>query len=249
MTTALQVHGVDISHHQGGIRIAWATLKKAGVKWMYHKATEGSSVKDSAYARRRKEAADNGMPFGAYHFARPSGGDARSEARFAVDVADPKPTDLRLCLDLETKEFVSGQALLNWADAFCDEVEKLTNAIPVVYTPYHLSKELEDKALFWVPRYNDDNERPFRDWDIWQFSNGVLGVPDSVPGLGHVDLNYSPKVTVAALDIKSEIKPPPSRGRNVDAALKLLAEAKGGGERARLIERARQILKKINPNR
>ena len=247
MTTPLKVHGVDISHHQSGIRIGWASLKKAGVQWMYHKATEGATLRDSAYARRRKEAADNGMPFGAYHFARPSGGDARVEARFAVDVANPKQTDLRLCLDLETQEFIKGEALKDWADAFCDEVEKLTGAVPLVYCPWIMSKELEDKALFWVPRYNNDNERPFRDWDIWQFSNGVFGVPNQVVGLGHVDLNYSPKVTVAALDIKSEVVVPPSRGRRVDDAIKLLDAASGKGERGELLARARRILRRIKP--
>lgn len=249
MTTPLPVHGVDISHHQQGIRIDWAKLKGAGVKWMYHKATEGISLKDAAYAQRRKEAAAAGMPFGAYHFARPSGGDARAEARFFVDVADPRSGDLRLCLDLETREFVSGQALVDWADAFCDEVQRLVWAVPVVYTPYTLSQELEDRAIFWVPRYNNDNKRPFRDWDIWQFSDGQFGVPNSVPGLGHVDLNYSPKVTLAELKLTSTDQLPPSRGRRVDNAIQLLDEAEklteDGTQRDRLLNRAGRILKSI----
>lgn len=247
MTTPLPVHGVDISHHQSGIRIDWAALKRAGVKWMYHKATEGISLKDSAYLKRREQAEAAGMPFGAYHFARPSGGDARAEARFFIDVADPSVGDLRPCLDLETMEFVSGQALVDWADAFCDEVQRLTKAVPVVYTPYILSDALEDRAIFWVPRYNNSNIRPVRDWDIFQFSNGQLGVPNSVPGLGHVDLNYSPKVTLAELTFPSTSQPPPSRGRRVEKALDLLEGAKGEGERARLLERAKKILKKIKP--
>jgi lysozyme len=187
----MRVDGVDISHHQRNIQIDWAKLKGAGVKWMYHKATEGTTVQDVMYHKRRAEAKAARMPFGAYHFARPEKGDARLEARAFIGFAQPKLGDLRPCLDLETTEHLSGAALVQWADDFCDEVFKRTGFMPVVYTPYELSDELEKKALFWVPRYNDSNTPPVRRWDIWQFSNGQLGVPDSVPGLGHVDLNHS----------------------------------------------------------
>lgn len=251
MTTPLPVHGVDISHHQKNIVIDWDKLKKAGVKWMYHKASEGATLRDSNYQRRRLQARDAGMPFGAYHFARPSGPDARAEARFFIDVARPVVGDLRPCLDLETREFVSGQALVDWADAFCDEVQRLVKVVPVVYTPYTLSQSLEDRAIFWVPRYNNQNERPFRDWDIWQFSNGQLGVPNSVPGLGHVDLNYSPKVSLASLQFPSEVMPPPSRGRRVEESIELLEDAKRrpGSERDTLLKKATKILKSIKPTR
>ena len=242
MTKALPVHGVDISHHQANIDIDWAALQRAGVLWMYHKATEGATLRDSAYAKRRREAANAGLPFGAYHFARPSGNDARAEARFFIDVAKPMAGNLRPCLDLETREFVSGQALVDWADEFCDEVERLTKNVPMVYTPYTLSQELEDKALFWVPRYNNSNERPFRDWDIWQFSNGELGRPNQVAGIGHVDLNYSPRVGVIALQMNSPVPPPPSRGRRIDASIKLLENDKRS-----LAQRALRILKSIKP--
>lgn len=202
MTQPLRVDGVDISHHQQQ-NIGWDALKRAGVQWMYHKATEGTSFRDPNYDVRRREAKRADMPFGAYHFARPSGGDARAEARFFINVAKPVEGDLRPCLDLETKEHLQGAALVRWADEFCDEVEKLTGFVPVVYTPYVLSAELEKKAIFWVPRYNDDNRPPARQWDIWQFSDGQFGVPDSVPGLGHVDLNHS-KVSVDRLVMRKK---------------------------------------------
>ena len=202
MTKPLRVDGVDISHHQQQ-SIGWDALKRAGVQWMYHKCTEGVGFRDTNYNRRRLEAKKAGMPFGGYHFARPNAGDARKEARFFVTALNPEEGDLIPCLDLETKEHLDGMALVKWADEFCDEVEKLTGFVPLIYTPYMLSSALEAKALVWVPRYNDDNRPPVRPWDIWQFSNGQLGVPDSVPGLGHVDLNHS-KVPVSRLIMKKE---------------------------------------------
>jgi len=251
MTVAMRVDGVDISRHQRHVRIDWTKLKRAGCDWMYHKSSEGGSFKDEAYGTRRKQAADNGMPFGPYHFARPSGGDARAEARFFIDVANFKRGDLRPCLDLETTEIIRGKALLEWADNFCDEVKDLTGAVPLVYTPYMLSKELEDKALFWVPRYNNDNRRPVRDWDIWQFSNGVLGVPNQVAGIGHVDLNYSSKVGVNALRFPSKVSVPKSRGRRIEEAIDLLVKAeKGAAEGTRrddILDKAIAELMAIKP--
>lgn len=247
MTKPMRIDGVDISHHQAGT-IDWAALKRAGVKWMYHKATEGNGFKDSNYLKRRAEAKKAGMPFGAYHFARPELGDARREAAFFVATAKPVPGDLRPALDLETKERLTSAQIVKWADEFCDEVEDLTGVTPVVYTPYVLSSALEKKALFWVPRYNNSNTPPVRQYDIWQFSNGVFGVPNSVPGLGHVDLNTS-KVQLSELVIPKPLTG--SKGVNVDEAIKRLKaaekRAKDGTERDNLIKRALRVLGRIKP--
>jgi lysozyme len=212
---------------------------------MYHKATEGLTVRDDNYKERRAEAKAFDFPFGAYHFARPSGGDAVKEAQFFILAANPQPGDLRPALDLETREFIQGAALVRWADDFCKEVQRLTGVLPVVYTPYTLSQWLEDSTIFWVPRYNNENTRPVRDWDIFQFSNGKLGVPNSVAGIGHVDLNYSPKVSLAELRLVDPDPVPPSRGRKIDSALHNLSKAKGKGERGRLIQSAMEKLRRI----
>lgn len=251
MTTAMRVDGVDISHHQPGV-IGWAALKAAGVKWMYHKATEGAGFRDSNYNKRRAEAKKAGMPFGAYHFARPSVGDAKVEAKFFISVANPAVGDLRPCLDLETTEGLSEAAIDKWADEFCAEVERLTSVVPLVYTPFKLSDSLERKALFWVPRYNNSNTPPTRSWDIWQFSNGQFGVPNKVAGLGNVDLNHS-KVHLNDLLIPKAAEPVLTRGVNVDAALTSLDKAdkraKDGTERDTLIKRAARILRRIKPTK
>jgi lysozyme len=75
MTAPMRVDGVDISHHQNG-KLDLARAKKAGVKFLYHKATEGETYKDPNYDKRRAEAKAAGIPFGGYHFARPGTTDA-----------------------------------------------------------------------------------------------------------------------------------------------------------------------------
>lgn len=186
-TEPLDVDGVDISHHQSG-QLDLAGAKQRGLKWLYHKATEGDTLRDSNYPRRRAESAQAGLPFGAYHFARADVGDARREARFFLDYATPEPGDLRPALDLETTEGLTLAEIRAWAAVFIRVVKRQTGVKPIVYTPFQLGA-VDDDCLLWRARYNNDNNPPLLPWDIWQFSNGVLGVPNRLAGIGNVDLN------------------------------------------------------------
>lgn len=192
--TPLRVDGVDISHHNPDPNLERA--KQAGVKWMFHKATEGDGFKDPEYATRREQARKASFPFGAYHFARPDIGDADDEARFFLSVAKPVPGDLAPMLDLETTEGLSQAELRTWARNFSRVIQRRCGVLPLLYCPW----DLDLPNVRWVPRYNDRNEPPRIPWDVWQFSNGQLGVPDSVPGFGRVDLNHS-KVAVQKLRV------------------------------------------------
>lgn len=203
----LPVHGVDISRWQNG-KLDMAGAKKRGLLWLYHKATEGASFKDTNYTKRRAEAKKAGLPFGAYHFARPdSAKDAVQEAKFFLATAKPVPGDLRPMLDLESHELSSLAKLREWAAAFVAEVKRQTGVLPIVYTPYDLGSSVKG-CLIWRPRYNNQNSPPPMAWDIWQFSNGVYGVPNTLAGFGHVDLNTMRKgLTVAEMLIpKAEPK-------------------------------------------
>lgn len=188
MTTPLKVHGADLSHHNADPDLKKA--KKAGLQWLYHKTTEGATVIDKKYVERRRAAAAAGLPFGGYHFARPdaNGRDAKAEANFFIKMLSPKAGDMVPVLDFE----VSHQSAEAWCKTFMAEVQRLLKVKglrgkPMHYGPNDFGKDY--KYLRWVPRYNDANRPPLVPYDIWQFSNGQLGVPDSFPGLGHVDLN------------------------------------------------------------
>lgn len=189
MVTSMRVDGVDISHWQSGT-LNYASAKTAGVKFVYHKATEGTTYKDPNYTKRRAEVKAAGIPFGAYHFARANAAasDGAAEAKFFLSVAKPEPGDLAPALDLETMEGLSLTQIRAWAKEFIAYVEKNVGVKPVVYTPYDLGT-VDDGCIIWRPRYNNQNTPPALKWDIWQFSNGVYGVPKSVAGFGNVDLN------------------------------------------------------------
>lgn len=189
----MRVDGIDISHHQQQ-RINYAAAKKAGLKWLAHKATEGATYSDPNYTKRRAEARSAGIPFCAYHFARPDKGDAIVEARAFIRVAKPDPSiDVKPVLDLETNEAgMSLSALRDWARTFNAEVRRLTGVLPIVYTPYDLGPVLEG-CIVWRPRYNGGTAEPELPWDIWQFSDR-----HDFPGFGEVDVNFS-KVPLSRL--------------------------------------------------
>jgi GH25 family lysozyme M1 (1,4-beta-N-acetylmuramidase) len=185
------IDGVDISHHQAA-PLDWAKAKAAGVKFAYHKVSEGTSFHDVAYTKRRAECAKAGVPFGGYHFARPGSSNGAAQARFFLSVCTPKAGDMRPMLDLEDRGGLSDAALTVWVKAFVAEVKKETGKAPIIYTPFSLTSS--PGTFLWVPRYSNGNNlpripKPWDRWTIWQFSNGVYGRPNVVPGLGHVDIN------------------------------------------------------------
>lgn len=202
MTKPMRVDLVDQSHHNATPNLALA--KSKGVKGYWHKASEGATFRDPEYMERRRRALAAGMPFGAYHFASPdseSGADAVAEARFFMRAAGCVPGDLLPMLDVEaiSKRF-SRAELTNWVATFNREVKRLIGVVPILYTNYDLDPgfglESNGGSILWMARYNDKNTpppRPATPWkqiDIWQFSNGELGVPDHWPGFpGNTDLN------------------------------------------------------------
>jgi len=188
-----RIDGLDLSHHNARVTAsALADAKKAGVKFISHKATEGTGFTDSQYRARRRLAAAIGIPFGGYHFARPDVSSGREQAARFLAVATPSVGDFLPMLDLEDQGGLSRAKLTAWVGAFVSEVEKRTGAAPIIYTPFDLDDAFS--CRLWVARYNDAMlspriPQPWKSWDIWQFSNGQSGRPDTVPGIGRVDIN------------------------------------------------------------
>lgn len=203
--------GIDTSHHQGG-RIDIKAAQAAGLRWWYLKATEGSTVVDSIYRKRVRQARAAGVPVGAYHFARPDRGDAKEEARFFLKNSDIRLGDMLPMLDLESLEGMSLADLTRWTGNW---VATVTNTLarrglaarPIIYTPFDLGNGFG--CLLWVARYSDDFRPPRipRPWTraaIWQHSDGRFGPVKRVPGFGPVDVNaLHPDVPLSALRIRS----------------------------------------------
>lgn len=89
---------IDLYH--GNPVTSFTKIKAAGIVGIIHKATQGVSVFDHAYATRRKQAVACGLLWGAYHFLDFSSSAEAQAAHFA-SVAEVDDNTL-IALDWET---------------------------------------------------------------------------------------------------------------------------------------------------
>ena len=201
------LYGIDVSHHNGG-RFVWDSLRVMTdnrgrtvrsiseaydikpVSFVFIKATEGVSMKDSDFRKNWKESGKAGLRRGAYHFFRSSKDGNDQAAHFIATVGDLSARDLPPVLDIESIHLGCSRELLNeralqWLRA----VEKRYGRKPIVYSGAsfardNLSREITDNYEIWIAHYGTSSPA-FDGWTYWQFTDKavVYGVP------GHVDLS------------------------------------------------------------
>lgn len=196
MVTPVKPDGEDESQYQPHGNVT--AVSRGGTHLHWFKATEGLDIVDRMYADHRAEAAAAGDRSGAYHFARVHRGQAVEQATKFFQAAKLKHGDLFAWLDLETNDdSLSPAEMTTWAWEFCHTFIGLaakaglkTNMF--IYTHYDLGPAVAE-FLLAAPSYSDWNGQPrvatpWKHWDIWQFSDGKYGVPNSVNGV-HGDLD------------------------------------------------------------
>ena len=180
---ATYANGVDVSHYQGLIN--WTQVAAKSYRFTFAKATEGTTLVDATYPVNRAGAEGMGMRFGAYHFGRPSGtgpatinASAIAQADHFVDVAQPQAGELPPVLDLEATGGLSAKSLVQWAQAWLDEVKARTGVSGFVYASPNFWKErLGNTSAFALGGY--------RLWVAHWTKNGAPSVPaENWGGLG-----------------------------------------------------------------
>ena len=201
-STAATVHakGIDVSTWNGSIR--WAKVAGAGYRFAFGKATEGTAYNDQTYTANRNGSESAGLVFGAYHFARPAGGDlanatasAISQANHFLAVAAPQPGELPPVLDLEVTGKLPQSRLLVWTLAWLDQIYARTGVEPFLYTsPNFWKLNLGNSTVaaiggtpLWVAHWTTASQPlvPAQNWNgvgwtFWQWTNCV-----TVPGITH----------------------------------------------------------------
>jgi lysozyme len=190
---------IDLSHHQRVID--WATIRAAGIVAVIHKATEGTTLRDPAYAERRAAARAAGLLWGSYHYAGTS--PVADQVDNYLAHAAPRGDEL-VCLDYEAG--LSG-AVMDPGDLlrFVELLHARLGRWPVLYGGQLLAlaaaelaaAELPASVLarcpLWLARYGDtppDPPPPWRRWTFWQYTDGIDGPePHTVPGIGPCDRN------------------------------------------------------------
>ncbi len=190
-----RVYGVDISHHQK--HISWDILAlycnasgtvysgKAKsytyarpVDFVYMKATEGESHKDTKYLEYVQNARTHYIPKGAYHFFKENVG-AAAQMRNFFSVAVFDRGDMPPALDVELDPKVAknyGEKRLRDSILVCLKMmEEHFGVRPIIYTGDRArSSYMDDDCFagydFWLARYGKEpqNEK----YRMWQFSQG-----------------------------------------------------------------------------
>jgi lysozyme len=185
---------VDIYH--GDLVSSFPAAKQFGIRGVIHKATEGLTNTDHAYASRRAGAHDEGLLWGAYHFIRP--GDPVAQADHFVDTAEPDEHTL-VALDHEDAKVPLANAL-----KFMMTVEARIGRKVALYSGF-LIKAQADKPMppggrayladrrLWLAHYSTAPTWPSiwkAPW-LWQYTgDGVGPSPHTIPGLqDRLDVN------------------------------------------------------------
>ena len=187
---------VDLYH--GDAVTSFADAAKSGIRGIIHKATQGTTIADSAYAARRKSALAAGLLWGAYHFA--TDADVDAQVAHFLSVVQPDSATL-VALDFEP--YSNHTMRLAQARRFLLTVKQKLGRRAVLYSGNLIKEQLGSKvdAFFgshrlWLAQYGPvpKVQRSWKKPWLWQYSGDGIGPPPhKVPGIpganGHLDLN------------------------------------------------------------
>ncbi|GAB3527265.1 GH25 family lysozyme [Arthrobacter monumenti] len=189
------INGIDVSGWQPDVD--WQTQWNMGARFAYVKATEGDSFRSDTFNRQYAGAYNAGMIRGAYHFALPQVGNARSQARFFVNNGGGWSADghtLPPLLDIEHNPYeslgnmcynMSAGQMVDWVQSFSGQIQRMTGRKPMIYTTYAWWTECTNNstalnnhdlhvAAFPYPGYQDNFDiwmfGGWRDFTVWQYS-------------------------------------------------------------------------------
>ena len=186
LTHKRTVDGIDISHHN--IVRDWDKVK---VSFVYAKATEGKSHKDTKYMKFRRNAVMRGIPFGAYHFLST---DVPIKQQFQnfKNVVPKGSTTLIPMLDIEGELPISDDSLKAMIGSWIGDCHNYYGVYPILYlSPYSLYTRLIGTSnLSRCPLWSGIT---IPHWDIIPFYTAkiVQFKVDKVEGFeGGVDCNH-----------------------------------------------------------
>ena len=183
-----QVHGFDISHHQG--TIDWAQLQKTQqtpfpIRFVFMKSSEGGDFSDTTFTHNFSEAKKYGFVRGAYHFYNPKTDPVR-QAQFFIRSVKLEAGDFPPVLDIE-KKGKNMQKLCRDLKIWLKMVEDYYKVKPILYTSYKFKTRYLNDSIFntypyWIAHYYVDSVRYDGDWKFWQHTDvGTLpGIPRKV---------------------------------------------------------------------
>lgn len=154
----LDYDGIDVSRHQG--EIDWPRVAQdTSVKFVYIKATEGSTIIDPYYHRNANGARRAKIAAGAYHYLT-SKSPVRSQFRNFYSVVDRRRQDLVPMIDVE-EDGLGGWSRQQVQDSLAlmiQLIEEHYHCSPIIYSYAHFYNEILsprfNSYLLFLARYN-----------------------------------------------------------------------------------------------
>tara|TARA_B100001758_G_C18158096_1_gene477660 strand:+ start:59 stop:766 length:708 start_codon:yes stop_codon:yes gene_type:complete len=188
------IYGIDVSHHQE--KIDWKKVSNHNnpkIEFVYIKATEGVTWKDKRFKYNYRNAKENGLRVGVYHFFSPITNGKKQFKEFKKTY--PKnDKDLPVLVDCE-RMGKSLKKYLKQLNIFLDLCENYYGQKPLIYSTQrfyntYLKEHLKEYRLM-IGRYNNRKYEPNlldgKNWDIWQFTEkgNINGISE------YVDINIA----------------------------------------------------------
>jgi lysozyme len=204
------VQGVDVSHWQP--EVIWPELYRAGYRFAFIKATQGTGWRDGTFARKWDEAKRAGFVRSAYHFWINEAWEKQYD-NLMRKVGDD-PGELPVMLDVEIEGVYYA-----WLWKMAEKIRATTGRYPLVYSSARYWKDRNARwkncGLFladWTPP--PDVVSPWTDWDFWQYTVSAKGEIPGVPG-ARCDLDWFNGDAVAlslyasGAQVEPPVEPPP----------------------------------------
>lgn len=228
LTNLSQPHGIDISSHQHTNKdIDLSSVIKGGQDFTFVKATEGTGYVNPHFRSDVIDVMKEKTPVGFYHYAKPSSSteDAQEQAQSFVSKTgiDKGVKSLPPVLDIEENNGVgNSEDLINWTQAFVDEVKDLTGQDVMIYTyPSFWKNDMGNTTQFshlplWIANYNGSTSPGtplvggWDDWVFWQYSSD--GIVDGYDKIIDVNVFNGSDKDLADLYDSSQDKPTTASG-------------------------------------
>jgi lysozyme len=183
------VPGIDVSYWNAGID--WPKVRATGQRYVFTKATEGSSYSDPTFDDNWRGAKKAGLLRGAYHFFRCNIDPKKQATRFIDYVQSMNDNgELPPVLDLETNDGQTKDKILERAKTWLDLVEAAFGKKPIIYSGQYFLQDYfsevgggppswaKDYPLWlaqypnqYVPGMRPSLPRGWFKWTFWQYSD------------------------------------------------------------------------------
>lgn len=179
--------GIDISAHNG--HVDFDSVASSGISFVFLKATEGTTFRDSKFKSNYDAARKAGLKVGAYHFFR-FDSDGYLQGRNFLDAIDSLYTDLPLAIDIEeanNPDNITTDNIIESLRGMIITLESSGRKVIIYTNKRGLSRFIRrrlDEMPVWVCSFTDP-PIPSDDWVLWQHSH-----ESHIDGVkGSVDLN------------------------------------------------------------